>query len=50
MKNIIPFNAASDQTKIFVITGIDHYVPVVTLSTKDKVKLLEHLKSLLKNN
>ena len=33
-------SSAVDQPKIFVITDAKLYVPVVTLSTEDNVKLL----------
>ena len=36
------------QVPIFAITGTKLYVPIVILSTKDNVKLLEQLKSRFK--
>ena len=41
-------NAASNQDKEFAITDTKLYVPVVTLSTQDKAKLIQQLKSCFK--
>ena len=38
-------NAAADQNMTFEITDAKLYVPVVTLSTEDKAKLFQQLKS-----
>ena len=38
-------NAGANQATTFAITDTKLYVPVVTLSTQDNVKLLEQLKS-----
>ena len=43
-KNFLAADIA-DQQPIFTITDTKLYVPVVTLSTEDNVKLLKHLES-----
>ena len=42
---IIIDNSVDGQEPTFTITDTKLYVPVVTLSTQDNAKLLEHLKS-----
>ena len=37
--------SATTEITVFGITNTKYYVPVVTLSTQDNVKLLQHLKS-----
>ena len=44
-KNCILSNAAANQETSFAITDTKLYVPVLTLSTQDNVKLLHQLKS-----
>ena len=43
--NCVISNAAANQTTTFAITDTKLYVPVVTLSSDDNLKLLEQLKS-----
>ena len=42
---VIIYTNAANQVPTFVITEINFYVPVVTLSTQDNAKLLSQLKS-----
>ena len=42
---IVAVTDLANQVKTFAITDAKLYVPVVTLSTRDNKKLLEHLKS-----
>ena len=44
-KNCIISNCAANQEAKYAITDIKLYVPVVTLSNQDNVKLLQQLKS-----
>ena len=44
-KNCVILANNADQATTFSITDTKLYVPVVTLSTQDNVKLLEQLKS-----
>ena len=44
-KNCVILANNADQARTFSITDTKLYVPVVTLSTQDNVKLLEQLKS-----
>ena len=41
-------NAASDQETTFAVTDTKIYVPVVALSTQDKAKILQQLKTGIK--
>ena len=41
-------NAASDQQTTFTVTDTKIYVPVVALSTQDKAKILQQLKTEIK--
>ena len=42
---VISYNAPANQAATFEINDAKLYVPVVTLSTQDIVKLLQQLKS-----
>ena len=42
---VIIYNDAANQASTFIITEINLYAPVVTLSTQDNAKLLPQLKS-----
>ena len=42
---VISYNAPANQAATFAINDAKLYVPVVTLSTQDIVKLLQQLKS-----
>ena len=42
---VIIFSAAANQSATFAVTDTKRYVPVVTLSTQNNVKLLDKLKS-----
>ena len=42
---VISSNAAADQIRTFAITDTKLYIPVATVSTKDKEKLFQQLKS-----
>ena len=46
--DIVSTAAAANQDATFAITDTKHYVPVVTLSNQDKVKLLDQWKSSFK--
>ena len=45
MKNVLSNDA---KATTFAITDIELYVPLITLSTQDNAKLLQHLKSSFK--
>ena len=44
-KCIISFNAVANQEITFVIIDTKLYIPIVTLSVQDNIKLLQQLKS-----
>ena len=41
---LVVFTAVANQGATFAITDTKRYVPVITLSARDNVKLLDHLK------